>query len=148
VTLSHVTLSSGHMGIAWLLERIAWCYVSVVLQLVPSEKMAVLHAPDGTNPGPNPALRLSVLHPGTAPPRARHEGASFLGQQSIQTQQILLEFYPSVQNTSQFMSHDWEHGKAIVIRIFLLALLQPWPEQCGWEWWGYHIVVSWRYRRS
>jgi hypothetical protein len=33
---------------------------------------------------------------------------SFLGQPTISTRQILLGFYPSVQITSQFMSHNWE----------------------------------------
>jgi hypothetical protein len=33
---------------------------------------------------------------------------SFLGQPTIRTRQILLGFHPSVQITSQFMSHDWE----------------------------------------
>jgi hypothetical protein len=55
---------------------------------------------------------------------------------------------------SQFMSHDWElltslHGKSIVIRIFLSKLLKIWPEQCGWEWWGYiqymPYLTSWRH---
>jgi hypothetical protein len=33
---------------------------------------------------------------------------SFLGHPTIRTRQILLGFFPSVQITSQFMSHDWE----------------------------------------
>jgi hypothetical protein len=33
---------------------------------------------------------------------------SFLGQPTIWTRQILLGFYPSMQISSQFMSHDWE----------------------------------------
>jgi hypothetical protein len=36
------------------------------------------------------------------------EPASFLGQTTIRTRQILLGFYQSVQITSQFMSHDGE----------------------------------------
>jgi hypothetical protein len=52
--------------------------------------------------------RFSVLHPGSTQPRSQHEGASFLGQQSIWSRQILLEFYPPVHKTSHFMSHDWE----------------------------------------
>jgi hypothetical protein len=34
------------------------------------------------------------------------DGASILGQQSIRTRQIMLEFYPPVLLTSEFMSHD------------------------------------------
>jgi hypothetical protein len=61
-------------------------------------------------------------HPGPTS-WAKVHGASFIGQTTIRTRQILLGFYPSVQITSQFMSHDWEllslHGKSIAIRIFL-----------------------------
>jgi hypothetical protein len=35
-------------------------------------------------------------------------GASFLGQTTIRTRQILLGFYRSVQITSQLMSHNLE----------------------------------------
>jgi hypothetical protein len=96
------------------------------------------------------------LHPGSITSASNYYGASFLGQTTIRTRQILLGFYPSVQKTSQFMSHDWEltsslHGKSIAIRIFLSKLLKIWPEQCGWEWRGYiqymPYLASWRYRR-
>jgi hypothetical protein len=77
-----------------LVSLITWwkTFTAVVnqLQLVPL----------GGSTGPrrtSPALRFSVLHPGPAQPRSRHEGARFLGQQSIRTRQILLEFYPPVQ---------------------------------------------------
>jgi hypothetical protein len=46
-------------------------------------------------------------HPGPTS-WAKIHGASFLGQTTIRTRQSLLGFYPSVQITSQFMSHDWE----------------------------------------
>jgi hypothetical protein len=43
------------------------------------------------------------------------------------------------------------YGKSIAIRIFLSKLLKIWPEQCGWEWWGYiqymPYLASWRHRR-
>jgi hypothetical protein len=43
------------------------------------------------------------------------------------------------------------HGKSIAIRIFLSKLLEIWPEQCGWEWWGYiqymPYLASWRHRQ-
>jgi hypothetical protein len=82
--------------------------------------------------------------------------SQFLRPATIRTRQILLGFYPLVKITSQFMSHDWEwiislHGKSIVIRIILSKCLQIWPEQCGWEWWGYiqymPYLASWRHRR-
>jgi hypothetical protein len=46
-------------------------------------------------------------HPGPTSWDKMH-GASFLGQTTIRTRQIMLGFYRSVQITSQFMSHDWE----------------------------------------
>jgi hypothetical protein len=77
-------------------------------------------------------------------------GASFLGQQSIRTRRILLGFYPSVQRTSQFMSHNWELVVCMErqsIRIYNFSrLVQTWPEQCGWEWWGYaqyNLIAYW-----
>jgi hypothetical protein len=58
------------------------------------------------------------------------------------------------------MSHDWEllvcmesqYRESIAIRIFLSKfILKIWPEQCGWEWWGYFqympYLASWRHRR-
>jgi hypothetical protein len=90
------------------------------------------------------ALRFSVLHPESAQPISRHEGATFLGQQSIRSRQILRNKMLSlVQKNSLFMPHDWG-GKAIAIRIFLSRFLQTWPDQCGWKWWGYTsgIVTS------
>jgi hypothetical protein len=54
--------------------------------------------PLGGNSGPKgPALHFAVLHPGSAQPRSRHEGASFFCQQPIPTRQIRIEFYPPVQ---------------------------------------------------
>jgi hypothetical protein len=49
------------------------------------------------------------LHPGPITSVSNY-GASFLGQTTIRTRQILLGFYLSVQITtgSQFMTHDWE----------------------------------------
>jgi hypothetical protein len=59
----------------------------------------------GGDSGPRgPALSW---HPGPTS-WAKMHGASFLVQTTIQTRQILFGFYPSVQITSQFMSHDWE----------------------------------------
>jgi hypothetical protein len=81
-------------------------------------------------------------------------GVSFLGQTTIRTRQIMLGFYPSVQITSQFMSHVRPtrlrttslHGKSNLARTMWLR-----PEQCGWEWWGYiqymPYLASWRHRR-
>jgi hypothetical protein len=75
------------------------------------------------------------FHPGPCPSEKLH-GASFLGQQSIRTRQIL----PWILSVS---AKNWPiyvtrlrtislHGRAITIRIkFLAKLLQTWPEQCG-----------------
>jgi hypothetical protein len=78
----------------------------------------------------NDALRFSVLHPGPAQPRPRHDGASFIGQQSIRTRQILLEFV-SAKNEPIYVTRlriSYLPGKAIVIRIFLSTFLQTWQE--------------------
>jgi hypothetical protein len=82
--------------------------------------------------------------------------SQFLRPATIRTRQILLGFYPSVQITSQLfyvtrLSTSSFHGKSIAIGIFLSKLLQIWPGQCGWEWWGYiqympHLA-SCRHRR-
>jgi hypothetical protein len=91
--------------------------------------------PLGGSTGPrrtSPALRFSVVHPGPAQPRSQHDGASFFGQQSIRTRQILLEFYPPVQITSQFMSHDrelwfaWKGNSDQNISLKVLAR-KTWP---------------------
>jgi hypothetical protein len=58
-----------------------------------------------------------VLSGGDTGPRRDQHGpcpirniawSQFLRQATIRTRQILLGFYPSVQISSQFMSHDWE----------------------------------------
>jgi hypothetical protein len=58
------------------------------------------------HPKDQPGTQIFLLHPGPVCPSEKYHGASFIGQQSIRTRQILLGFYPSVQITRQFMSHD------------------------------------------
>jgi hypothetical protein len=56
-------------------------------------------------------------------------GASFLGQTTIRTQQIMLRFYRSVQITSQLiyvtrLITTSLHGKSIAITIFLSEVIE------------------------
>jgi hypothetical protein len=64
--------------------------------------------------------------------------STFLGQQSIETRQILLECYPPVPkkqaNSCHTIENKWFAWKGN--RDHNISL-QTWSEQCGWEWWGY-----------
>jgi hypothetical protein len=74
------------------------------LQLVPS-------GGDTGHRRDQPGTKMfSHLHPGPQCPEIKcmEPRSQFLRPATIRTWQILLGFYPSIQITSQFMSHDWE----------------------------------------
>jgi hypothetical protein len=48
-----------------------------------------------------------------------------------------MNFIGRFKKASQFVSRDW--GLVVDMKKFL----QTWPEECGREWWGYHILVRW-----
>jgi hypothetical protein len=79
--------------------------------------------PEGTM---QPTLQFSHHHPGPTPPQKNMmEPVSKAMQQSIWTRQIMKR-----------------HLRSDLISLY--KLLQTWPGQCAWEWWGYtQYTIFW-----
>jgi hypothetical protein len=78
----------------------------ITLALAPNLSILIPATLPAFHPCRRPVSRQPL--PRHAQPRSRHEGASFLGQQSIRTRQML-EIYPPVQKHLAYLYHTIEN---------------------------------------